>query len=152
MKNALLKGGLLLLTLGFGLTGFAQNPDNANLLGAQEEETPQYYEVYCELVSFTNGIFTNKVTVDIDFGQYTGFWTRDRALIDEAGNDIVFNSILDAANYLAQRGWVFKQAYVIQSSTKGDSGTPYQHWIMAKIVSSPEEIVEGLRTRGMAKR
>ena len=118
----------------------------------QVEEEPASYEVYCELVSSVNGIFTNKVTVDIDFGQFTPFWSIDSRLVDELGNQIVFNSMLDAANYMAKRGWVFKQAYVTQTFTKGDSSSPRNHWIMAKQVTSDEQITEGLITSGMTKR
>ena len=152
MKRILLTGSLMLLALFFAVAASAQDPASGDLFAPQDTAArAKPHEVFCELVSYTNGIFTNKVTVDIDFGQQTKFWSRDRALIDEAGRDIVFNSILDAANYMGERGWVFKQAYIIQSITKGDSGSPTVHWIMAKTVTSPEEITEGLRTRGMKR-
>lgn len=151
MKRMLLTGSLMLLALFFGTLAFAQNPEGEDLLAVEGTAQAKPHEVFCELVSYTNGIFTNKVTVDIDFGQQTKFWSRDRALIDEAGHDIVFNSILDAANYMGERGWVFKQAYIVQTFTKGDSGSPTVHWIMAKTVTSPEEITEGLLTRGMKR-
>ena len=106
----------------------------------------QPYEVYCEIVSYSRGLFSNKTTVELDFGQYASFWSLDRRLVDEYGRDIEFNSMLDAANYMAERGWVFKQCYVIQNFTKGDSGTPAYHWIMGKMITDPSQITEGLRT------
>lgn len=144
MKRIFLAAGLMLLPI----LSYAQDE---NIL-KQVEEEPASYEVYCELVSSVNGIFTNKVTVDIDFGQFTPFWSIDSRLVDELGNQIVFNSMLDAANYMAKRGWVFKQAYVTQTFTKGDSSSPRNHWIMAKQVTSDEQITEGLITSGMTKR
>ena len=106
----------------------------------------QPYEVYCEIVSYSRGLFSNKTTIELDFGQYTSFWSLDRRIVDENGRSIEFNSMLDAANYMAERGWVFKQAYVVQNFTNGDSGTPAYHWIMGKMITDPAQITEGLRT------
>ena len=142
----------MLLSCIAGFSVSAQNAETDNLFTTQETAKAEPYEVYCELIAYTNGIFTNKVTIDIDFGQAAAFWSRDRALTDENGNRLVFNSLLDAANYLGKRGWVFKQAYIIQSMTDGDSGTPYHHWIMAKRVTSESEITEGLTTQGMVRK
>ena len=85
------------------------------------------------------------------FQGLSDFWSWDNELVDESGEAIVFNSILDAANYLAERGWVFKQAYIVQSFSEGDSSSPRKYWIMAKTVTSPEQISEGLLTSRMVK-
>ena len=71
--------------------------------------------------------------------------------MDENGNSIHFNSVLDAVNYMAARGWIFEQMYVVQTFVKGDSETPAYHWIMSKDVSEPAQITEGLQTRGDTK-
>lgn len=77
---------------------------------------PQQNEkyTYCEIVGTSNFTHT-KVTVDIDFGQEINFWTQheQRALKDENGNQIKFNSMIDALNYLGDKGWIFVQAYAI---------------------------------------
>ena len=44
--------------------------------------------------------------------------------VDKDGAEIKFNSMVDAANYMVDRGWIFKQAY---SSLYG--GKPVNHWI-----------------------
>ena len=60
---------------------FAQEP-------VQEQDQPevqqavQPYKVYCEIVA-TPKFFSNKTTVELDFGQYAGFWSADRQLVDE---------------------------------------------------------------------
>lgn len=112
---------------------------------AQEE---QPHKVYCEIISTSRGMFSNKTTVELDFGQYASWWSADRNLVDENGQSINFNSILDAVNYMAARGWVFEQMYVVQTFSKGDSDTPAYHWIMSKDVTDPSQIMEGLQTRG----
>ena len=116
---------------------------------ADSPDTAKPYEVYCEIVSTGGGFFTNKMTVEVDFGQFSSFFSNDRQLVDEQGNPIVFNSILDAANYMAERGWVFKQAYVLTTLSDGNSGTRVHHWIMAKTITDKSQITEGLRTARM---
>lgn len=99
----------------------------------------------------SRSLFSNKTTVELDFGQYASWWSADRNLVDENGESIQFNSVLDAVNYMAARGWIFEQMYVVQTFTKGDSNTPAYHWIMSKDVSDPAQIMEGLQTRGDKK-
>lgn len=120
---------------------------------AQTEEQPaqQTYKVYCEIISTSRSLFSNKTTVELDFGQYASWWSADRNLVDENGESIQFNSVLDAVNYMAARGWIFEQMYVVQTFTKGDSNTPAYHWIMSRDVSDPAQNMEGLQTRGDKK-
>ena len=62
--------------------------------------------------------------------------------VDEKGKEIDFNSMVDAANYMVQRGWVFQQAY---SSLYG--GSPIIHWIFFKDVENMEQAKEGILTK-----
>ena len=144
---------LMVLAAIFASTAaFAQEPVQAqeeqNLLEVSQAAKP--YKVYCEIVA-TQKIFSNKATVELDFGQYTGFWTSDRKLVDEQGNTISFNSALDAANYMARRGWDLEEVFIVQDMSKGDSGTPHYHWVLSKMVTDDSQITEGLRTKGMTK-
>ena len=116
----------------------------------EKQQAVKAYKVYCEIVA-TQKIFSNKSTVELDFGQFAGFWSSDRQLVDEQGNTISFNSALDAANYMARRGWDLEEVFIVQDMTKGDSGTPRYHWVLSKIVTDDSQITEGLRTRGMIK-
>ena len=117
----------------------------------EEPQAPKTYKVYCEIISTSRAIFSNKTTVELDFGQYASWWSADRKLVDENGEGINFNSVLDAVNYMAARGWVFEQMYIEQSFSKGDSNIPAYHWIMSKDVSDPAQIQEGLRTKADTK-
>ena len=141
MKNVFLSAALMLLSI----SAFAQTAEE-NLFSGPTDFDTYPREVYCEIESYPKRILTNKVAVVVDFGQETDFTHKDSRLVDENGEDIIFNSIVDAANYMAQRGWIFKQAYVIQDI---DSGAISTHWIMSKKVTSPEQILEGLRTYRM---
>ena len=116
----------------------------------EKQQDVKAYKVYCEIVA-TPKFFSNKNTVELDFGQYAGFWSADRQLVDEQGHTISFNSALDAANYMARRGWDLEEVFVVQEMSKGDSGTARYHWVLSKLVTDDSQITEGLRTRGMNK-
>ncbi len=74
-------------------------------------------KVYCSLVG-TAKPFSLKMTVQVDFGQemVRGLRVFDSRLKGEDGKPIVFNSMIDALNYMGQMGWVFEQAYVVTSA------------------------------------
>lgn len=85
-------------------------------------QTPESY-IYCELLGQSNG-FTNKVKITIDYGQDTKFG-EDTRIRDENGELITFNSMVDAMNWLGQKGWEFCQAYAV---TMGN--TNVYHWLL----------------------
>ena len=113
------------------------------LCAAAFAQEPQPYKVYCDIISNSRAL-SNKVDVELDFGQAAGFWTGDRRLYDQNGKAIVFNSMLDAANYMARRGWVLEQAFPVVTVSSGDSNSPVYHWIMSKMVTDDSQITEGL--------
>ena len=138
---------MMLAGLMAGTAAFAQEPEQAQ---EQNQQAVKPYKVYCEIVA-TPKFFSNKTTVELDFGQFSGFWTADRQLVDEQGNTISFNSALDAANFMARRGWDLEEVFIVQEMSKGDSGTTRYHWVLSKMVTDDSQITEGLRTRGMSK-
>ena len=84
---------------------------------------------YCEIVG-TKGMFTTKVTVEIDFGQATKFWSSYKSKVykDPAtGEPKIFNSMVDAMNFMGVNGWEFTQAYII-----GDSHSGYVYHFLLK--------------------
>ncbi len=104
--------------------------------------------VYAELLGYQKGLMSNKITVTIDMGQEVSFWKNtDAKLVDENGKDIVFNSMVDAMNYMGQRGWTFVQAYVV---TEGNQNV--YHWLLSKVVDEDYEITNGINTKADFKR
>ncbi len=82
-----------------------------------------------------------------DFGTQTTYnvWGQlngQLKLVDENGEEINFNSMVGAANYLAQKGWFFQQAY---SSTCEEKSVV--HWIFCKDAESLEKAKEGIVTK-----
>ena len=135
-KILILVVGILLCT-----TSFAQE-------NAKKDEP---YKVYCEIIGESHAL-SNKVDVELDFGQASSFWTGDRSLYDENGKKIKFNSMLDAANYMARRGWELEIAFPVMPVSNGNSISPKYHWIMSKLVNNDAEITQGLVTGDMLKK
>ncbi len=68
-------------------------------------------EQYCQLIA-TQKILSNKVSIDIDFGEEKSFW-RDNRLKTYDGKIKKFNTIIDAMNYMAKDGWIFIDAFPV---------------------------------------
>ena len=69
-------------------------------------------EQYCQVIA-TPKLLSNKVTIDIDFGEEKSFW-RDTRLKAEAGKVKKFNTIIDALNYMGREGWIFINAFPVR--------------------------------------
>ena len=80
-------------------------------------------KVYCELVG-TQATPLSKAAISVDFGQRM----RGDVLVDDEGKPLKFNSMIDAMNYMAQRGWEFEAAYPVG---KGDLT---YHWLLSKTI------------------
>lgn len=105
------------------------------------------YKVFAELLGFQKGLFSKKVKVRVDFGQEVSFWKQgDMMLVDENGKNIIFNSMVDAMNFMGKRGWVFEQAYVV---TEGNQNV--YHWLLSKMVINDDQIKEGFQVKADTK-
>ena len=69
-------------------------------------------EQYCQVIA-TSSLLSNKVTIDIDFGDEKSFW-RDTRLKTDAGRLKKFNTVIDALNYMGREGWIFINAYPVR--------------------------------------
>ena len=116
MKKLLL---ILVLTC-ISTLGFCQE----NQQSQQISKIDQKKFVYCELLG-REKLLSTKITVDIDFGQSVSFWNQDRRYKDENGKPVVFNSMVDAMNFMGSLGWEFVQAYVV---TVGQQNV--YHWLL----------------------
>ena len=101
------------------------------------------HKVYCELLGTQKGLVGSKATVTVDFGQEQNVWKgNDQRLVDEDGKDIVFNSMVDAMNYMGEFGWNFEQAYVVSNGSQN-----VLHWLLSKDLEDGEDIMDGFNTR-----
>jgi len=99
--------------------------------------------LYAELLG-TSKLFSDKVTVSIDFGQNTSFF-EDTRLRDDTGKVIVFNSMVDAMNWMGSQGWEFVQAYVV---TIGQQNV--YHWLL-KLSLNKMTMEQLQQVKGMLK-
>lgn len=113
------------------------------MIGFLSVSAQEKYTAYAELLGFQKGLFSNKVKVSVDFGQNVSFWKPgDMRIIDENGKEMVFNSMVDAMDFMGKCGWRFVQAYVV---TVG--GQNVYHWLMEKLVANDDEIKAGFNVR-----
>jgi hypothetical protein len=69
-------------------------------------------EQYCQVIA-TPRLLSNKVTIDIDFGEEKSFWS-DTRLKTEGGKIKKFNTVIDAMNYMCKAGWIFINAFPVR--------------------------------------
>ena len=69
-------------------------------------------EQYCQVIA-TPRLLSNKITIDIDFGDEKSFW-RDNRLKTYDGRFKKFNTIIDALNFMGKEGWLFINAYPVR--------------------------------------
>jgi hypothetical protein len=101
---------------------------------------------YCEIKGIEKEL-SSGLKIIFDFGDknsYTvwGDLSSKLKFVDEEGKEIKFNSMVDAANYMTDKGWTFQQAY---SSSYG--GSPVIHWIFYREANSFEEAKESILTK-----
>ena len=87
-------------------------------------------EQYCQLV-VTPRILSNKVSIDIDYGDEKSFF-KDARLKTTDGKIKTFNTIIDAMNYMGSAGWVFISAYPVHMAN-----TEIFHFAFKKQFSKP---------------
>ena len=99
-------------------------------------------KIYCDISRSSLG---KDVCLSVDFGQESVGVTDDR-LVDENGELLLFESIIDGLNYMSSLGWNLEEVYVIPSGGNGSSVDGRTHWVMSKIVGEDGDPTP-LRTR-----
>ena len=78
-------------------------------------------EQYCRLVTY-NKLLSNKVNIDVDFGQERKLFSDYRLRDEETGKIKKFNTVTDALNYMGSQGWTLVNAYPV---TEGSTSVLY---------------------------
>lgn len=105
------------------------------------------HRYYCELKCYEKGVKSNDKVI-LEFGKVVSkdVWdypNRKVKFVDENGKVIKFKSIVDAANFLSERGWTLEQTY--SSSYVGRK--PVKHWIFSKEADDYDAVKEGFVTQ-----
>jgi hypothetical protein len=96
--------------------------------------------VYCEIVGQSASLFGDKCTIWLDFGQERKL-LQSQVLVDELGDVIVFNSMIDALNWMGNLGWKFEQAYTVTESLYKNN---VYHFLLSKEITEEQLIDEGI--------
>jgi hypothetical protein len=74
---------------------------------------------YVQIVGTTR-ILSNKLTIEIDFGQENKLFSSDKdtRVKDANGKNMIFNSMIDALNFMTKNGYEFVQAYTVVVSNQ----------------------------------
>lgn len=111
----------------------------------------QSRKYFCEIKGIEKDLSAG-LKIVFDFGESSvysiwGGLKSKQKLVDEKGKEIEFYSMVDAANYMAEKGWHFQQAY-----TSVYGGKAVQHWIFYKEASSKDEAGKGIITKEIYKK
>ena len=87
--------------------------------------------IFCELIGSSD--INTKTKVVVDFGLEHPSRKEKRLLDEHTGKIKVFNSMIDALNFMSLKGWQFVQAYVTQD---GKDNTT--HWLLKKVANTEE--------------
>jgi hypothetical protein len=74
---------------------------------------------YVQIVG-TSRLLSNKLTIEIDFGQENKLFSSDKdtRVKDVNGKNMIFNSMIDALNFMTKNGYEFVQAYAFAVSNQ----------------------------------
>ncbi len=86
-------------------------------------------EQYCDVLA-TPRLLSNRVTIDIDYGEKRSIW-KDNRLKDEEGRVKKFNSVIDALNYMGNNGWTLVNAFPVNTGTNNSASYVY-HYVFKK--------------------
>ncbi|HUR65577.1 MAG TPA: hypothetical protein VMZ03_04435 [Chitinophagaceae bacterium] len=73
-------------------------------------------EQYCRVIA-QNRLLSNKVNIDIDFGDERKLFSDNRMRDEETGKLKKFNTVVDALNYMGSQGWILVNAFPILEGT-----------------------------------
>lgn len=89
---------------------------------AQTVNDIPFSEIDVDYVSIigTTKLLSTKLTIQIDFGQRTKFFSSGKETVvkDENGKKLEFNSMIDALNFMSKNGYEFVNAYAITISSQ----------------------------------
>ena len=83
---------------------------------------------YIQIVG-TSKLMSNKVSIEIDFGQENKYWSNKNTVVkDGDGKKMDFNSMIDALNFMNQNGYEFVQAYAFSVNNQN-----VYHYLIRKL-------------------
>mgnify|MGYP004541964503 FL=1 len=111
----------------------------------------QTHRYYCEITG-TYRDFADEMKIVFDFGDCFVYNTwgglnSDMVFVDNKGETIYFNSMIDAMNFMSEKGWQLHLTY----SSILKNGKVAEHWILYKDAENREKAREGIMTKDLYK-
>lgn len=99
----------------------------------------------------TGNFSGNKIKISFDFGcqNFSYRASEDNMLVNDKGDPIDFLSMINALNYMAQKGWELHSVY--SASIKGMGAQETYRYILMKKIDDDAEILDGIKLRGKFK-
>ena len=71
---------------------------------------------YCQIVGATKKVTKSTLDITIDYGQKHDPF-KNQEIIDEKGNEVNFNSMADALNFMTKRDWELVSTYATSTGS-----------------------------------
>ena len=84
---------------------------------------------YCQLLGYNEGWFKKKIIISVDYGQEFVPFSQGMRITDQSAKPIVFNSMIDALNFMENNGW----EYVNQNSVSSNGGGYVYHFLLKRM-------------------
>lgn len=102
---------------------------------AQDSESKELVEVYCEVTCYQYNLFKGDVNALVDFGiaekaKHANGWIYN----SENDKKYSFASPMSVFSYMARRGWEYKDAIIITQSATMKGSSHVWHFILTKKV------------------
>jgi hypothetical protein len=103
-----MKNILLILILSF----LSVNASSQIFVGEERVDINSLDIEYCQIVGYNKSLLGQKIIVTVDYGQKFKFFNRQR-IEDKDGKALVFNSMIDALNFMLKNGWEYEHNYAV---------------------------------------
>ena len=86
---------------------------------------------FCEIVGYNGPILGKKVIITIGYGAKYDI-LKEQKITDENNKKIVFNSMIDALNFMNKMGWEYIDNYAVSSFWLGGGKGMVLHYLLRK--------------------
>ena len=124
------------------LTASAQTDSDTSKVAIGQPTSVKYY---AEIV-YTDMSAPVKKTIKIDFGEDSILGVRYPSFKDKSGKLKQFKTVVDALNFMSQRGWVLETEYVDNFYIdEGSSFGSEKHFVISKTLTVDQTVQEALK-------
>ena len=114
---------------------------------AQTQNNDTNRKYYCEIKCYEKGVKSSNRVV-FEFGETVskdvwGCRNHKVVFVNEDGKAVKFKTMVDAANFLSQKGWKLEQSY----SSPYYSKKTIKHWVFSKEAVSYDDMKAGFITK-----